>query len=43
MRLEREGKRLIDRVTKAQLVRAIKSLRSYGPSSFASLTDESGN
>ena len=43
MRLEIEKRPSIENVTEAQLVSAVMALRSYGPSSFASLTDEQGN
>jgi hypothetical protein len=43
MRLEIEKKPAIDDATDAEVRAAIMSLRSYGPSSFASLTDENGN
>jgi hypothetical protein len=43
MRLEVEGRPAVDNVTPAQLRATIAALRSYGPSSFASLTDEKGN
>jgi hypothetical protein len=43
MRLEIEKKPAVDDVTDARVRAAIMSLRSYGPSSFASLTDENGN
>lgn len=43
MRLEIEGMPGIDEASDAKVRAAILSLRSYGPSSFASLTDQSGN
>lgn len=43
MKFEIEGKTSISSPTEAQLSRAIKSLRSYGPSSYASLTKDSGS
>jgi hypothetical protein len=43
MRLEVEGKAAMQGPTKPQVVKALKSLRSYGPSSYASLTDANGN
>lgn len=43
MKFEVEGKVGISAPTAAQITRAIKSLRSYGPSSYASLTNESGS
>jgi hypothetical protein len=43
MKFEIEGKVAISAPTPAQISRAIKSLRSYGPSSYASLTNESGS
>jgi|SRR3954467_3073458 len=43
MRLEIEGKPPTDHATEAQVRSAVLGLRSYGPSSFASLTDSEGN
>lgn len=43
MKFDIEGKAGIAAPTQAQIRRAIKSLRSYGPSSYASLTDDGGN
>ncbi|PLP97408.1 hypothetical protein [Cupriavidus pauculus] len=43
MKFEIEGKVGTSTPTPSQISRAINSLRSYGPSSYASLTDESGN
>ncbi|WP_080406299.1 hypothetical protein [Burkholderia ubonensis] len=43
MRLEVEGKPLIEDARESQVSRAIKALKSYGPSSYASLTDKDGN
>ena len=43
MKLEVEGKAGISNPTAAQVARAIRSLKSYGRSSYASLTSESGN
>ena len=43
MKLEVEGKAGISNPTAAQVARAIRSLKSYGRSSYASLTNESGN
>lgn len=43
MQLEVEGRPLIHNPTEAQVRSALSMLRSYGPSSFASLTDETGN
>ena len=43
MRLEIEQKPAVDDATGVEVRAAIMSLRSYGPSSFASLTDEEGN
>ncbi|WP_175759269.1 hypothetical protein [Burkholderia ambifaria] len=43
MKLEIEGKVGIAAPTATQVSRAIKSLRSYGPSSYASLTNENGS
>lgn len=43
MRLEVEKKQPIENVTDTKVTRAILALRSYGPSSFASLSDDKGN
>ncbi|MFM0158763.1 hypothetical protein PQQ99_39335, partial [Paraburkholderia sediminicola] len=43
MKFEIEGKVGISAPRLAQISRAIKALRSYGPSSYASLTSESGS
>ena len=43
MKFDIQGKEGIAAPTPAQISRAIKSLRSYGPSSYASLTDDAGN
>lgn len=43
MRLEVERKPPVNEVTENQLRTVIASLRSYGPSSFASLADDDGN
>lgn len=43
MKLEVEGKPAIQEPQESQLPRALKSLKSYGPASYASLTDASGN
>lgn len=43
MRLEVEGRQLIDEVTASQLQSALRCLRSYGPSSYASLTRVNGD
>ncbi|MFM0009005.1 hypothetical protein PQR46_00665 [Paraburkholderia sediminicola] len=43
MKLEIERKPSVSAPTPAQIRRAIRSLRSYGPSSCASLTDAAGN
>lgn len=43
MLFEREGKPPIKNPTPSQVRRALSSLRSYGPSSYASLTDDSGS
>lgn len=43
MRLEVESRLPIDNATEAQVRTAVLGLRSYGPSSFASMTDEAGN
>lgn len=43
MRLEVESRPPIDSATEAQVRTAVLGLRSYGPSSFASMTDEAGN
>jgi hypothetical protein len=43
MKLEIEGKPVIAAPTPVQVARGLKSLRSYGKSSYASLTDDAGN
>lgn len=43
MRLEVEGQPPIENTSSAQVRSAIANLRSHGPSSFASLTDDNGN
>jgi hypothetical protein len=43
MRLEVEKKAPIDNVSDAKVRAEILALRSFGPSSFASVTDEQGN
>jgi hypothetical protein len=43
LRLEVEKRQPIEAVTKAQVRAAITGLRSYGPSSFASISDKLGN
>jgi hypothetical protein len=43
MKFDIEGKAGIAAPTQVQISRAIKSLRSYGSSSYASLTDDGGN
>lgn len=43
MRLEVESRPLVERPTEKQVRSAILKLRSYGPHSYASLTDEDGN
>src|ERR1044072_1359050 len=43
MLLEAEGKTEIRDPQESQIRRVIKSVRSYGPSSYASLTDANGN
>jgi|SRR6185436_12731076 len=43
MRLEIERRHAIEDPSEMQVRSAIMALRSYGPSSFASLTDENGN
>jgi len=43
MKLEVEGKAGVSDPTPAQIARAIRSLKSYGRSSYASLTKESGS
>lgn len=42
MILEQEGKKTVDNPTVNQIKKAISSLRSYGPSSFASITNSEG-
>jgi len=43
MKFEAEGKPEIQKPTESQVKKAIGSLRSYGPSSYASLTNEDGS
>ncbi|WP_334043413.1 hypothetical protein [Burkholderia ambifaria] len=43
MRLDIEGRAPITAPTHTQIARALKSLRSYGNPSYASLTDDGGN
>ncbi|WLI06922.1 hypothetical protein PSH66_00920 [Pseudomonas sp. FP597] len=43
MKLEAENSPVIDDVNQAQLIKALKKLKSYGPSSFACMTDDDGN
>lgn len=43
MRLEVEGRTPVDEVAASHLQSALKSLRSYGPASYASLTREDGD
>lgn len=43
MKLEMEGKPAIQEPTESQVRKAISALRSYGSSSYASLTDAHGN
>ncbi|MFL9858838.1 hypothetical protein PQR72_24420 [Paraburkholderia madseniana] len=43
MRFEVEGKAPVDAPRESAIRRGIKSLRSYGPSSYASVTDVEGN
>ncbi|MFM0597186.1 hypothetical protein PQQ68_29560, partial [Paraburkholderia dilworthii] len=43
MRFEVEGKATVDAPRESAIRRGIKSFRSYGPSSFASLRDVEGN
>lgn len=43
MRLEAQKKAAIESPSDAKVRRAIMSLRSYGPSSYASLTDDNGS
>ena len=43
MRFDIEGKAGISTPTSIQITRMLKSLRSYGKSSYASLTDTAGN
>ncbi|TYK67492.1 hypothetical protein FSY59_27185 [Comamonas sp. Z3] len=42
MILEQEGKKTVENPTVNQIKKAISSLRSYGPSSFASITNSKG-
>ncbi len=43
MRLDIEGKASVESVTEKKIRSVIQALRSYGPSSFASLVDTGGN
>jgi hypothetical protein len=43
MKFDIQRKEGVAASTPVQISRAIKSLRSYGPSSYASLTDDAGN
>ena len=43
MRLEAEGRKPIEAASEGDVTRTLRSLRSYGPVSFASLTDEEGD
>ncbi|RKF30530.1 hypothetical protein [Paraburkholderia fungorum] len=43
MKFDIEGKAALVTPTPIQIARALKSLRSYGKSSYASLTDAAGN
>ncbi|GAB7532012.1 hypothetical protein PS3A_44270 [Pseudomonas sp. 3A(2025)] len=43
MKLEAESSPVIISVNQAQLVKTLKRLKSYGPSSFACITDDDGN
>jgi hypothetical protein len=43
MKLDIEGKPGIGRPTESQINKSINALKSYGPSSYASLTDDYGN
>lgn len=43
MKLEAENSPVIVGVNQAQLIKALKKIKSYGPSSFACITDDDGN
>jgi len=43
MKLEAENSLVIIDVNQAQLVKVLKELKSYGPSSYACITDDDGN
>ncbi|NWA83740.1 hypothetical protein [Pseudomonas sp. D2002] len=43
MKLEAENSPVIADVSQAQLIKTLKKLKSYGPSSFACITDDEGS
>lgn len=43
MKLEAENSSVIFGVDQARLIKTLRKLKSYGPSSFACITDEDGN
>ena len=43
MKLEAENSPVIVGSNQAQLIKELKKLKSYGPSSFACITDDNGN
>lgn len=43
MKLEAENSPVVVGVNQAQLIKTLKKLKSYGPSSFACITDDDGN
>lgn len=43
MKLEAENSPVITGVSQAQLIKTLKKLKSYGPSSFACIADDEGN
>ncbi|MFL1553054.1 hypothetical protein ACI77I_28925 [Pseudomonas sp. D47] len=43
MKLEAENSPVIAGVSHVQLIKTLKKLKSYGPSSFACITDDDGN
>lgn len=43
MKLEAENSPVVVDVNQAQITKVLKKLKSYGPSSFACITDDEGN
>ena len=43
MKLEAENSPVVVGVNQAQIIKTLKKLKSYGPSSFACITDDNGN